>query len=122
MKRILFIAVLLVTASSYSQGKSISLAKKITTPIITNQKDTINVGDQALIKAGTTPEGNFKYVQLLNSFNEPIKPAASNVAFKKQEILFFKEQDGTIYAFTKYFVINIEAAIESKEVEITAKL
>ena len=121
MKRILAFTVLLVTTVAYSQGKSISLAKKITTPYITMEKDTIRIGDQAFVKAGTTSEGNFKYVQSLNSFNEPIQPAPSRMAFKKQEILFFKEQDGTMYAFTKYFVINIEAAIYSKEVEIIKK-
>lgn len=37
---------------------------------------------------------------------------------KKQEIKFFKEQDGTTYAFTKFFVVNIEAALMVKEVII----
>jgi hypothetical protein len=36
----------------------------------------------------------------------------------KQPILFFKEKDGVIYAFTKYFVTNVEAALLSNEIEI----
>lgn len=80
--------------------------------------DTLKVNDKILIKEGTTPEGSFKYVQSLNNFNEPIKPASSRMAFKTQTILFFKEQDGTMYAFTKYFAVNIEPALNSKELEI----
>lgn len=121
MKKLFTIIFILLGVVTYSQGKSISLSQRITKPYVTIKKDTIKVGDLAFVKAGTTSEGNFKYVQSLNSFNEPIKAASSRMAFKKQEILFFKEQDGTMYAFTKYFVINIEAALHSDETEIVKK-
>ena len=55
---------------------------------------------------------------MLNSFNEPISRADSRSAMKRQKIKFFKEQDGTIYMFTKFYVINIEAALISKELSL----
>ena len=104
--------------SVFSQGKNISLAPKVTSPVITSTGDTISVADEIMVLEGSNPDGSFKYIQLLNSFNEPIQPAGSNMAFKKQAVKFFKEQDGTVYLFTKYFVINIEAALSKDEVRL----
>jgi hypothetical protein len=36
-------------------------------------------------------------------------------------VKLFKEQDGTIYLFTKYAVINIEGAILKGEMELVTK-
>jgi hypothetical protein len=71
-----------------------------------------------MLQLGSNQDGSFKYVQLLNNFNEPIKPADSKSAMKKQKVLFFKEQDGVMYLFTKFYAINLEAAVLSKEVVI----
>lgn len=109
---------LLLGHFAFSQGKNISIAKKSKTPYITLSSDTISVDQQLLISTGSNIDGGFKYVQLLNNLNEPIRAAESRFAMKKQSVKFFKEQDGTTYAFTSLFVINIEAAIQAKEVVV----
>lgn len=117
-KTILIMSIALIPVLGICQGKSISFAKKLKEPIITSSKDTLKVDQEVKIGLGSNPDGSFKYVQLLNSFNEPVEPANSRAAMKKQQIKFFKEQDGTSYLFTKYFVLNIEAALMSKELII----
>lgn len=116
MKKLLLLLVL-VSSFAFSQGKSISFSKKIKEPYITIKGDTLKVGDNILIKEGSNEDGKFKYVQLLNGFNEPLYQADSRAAFQKQEIKFFKEQNGTYYIFTKFFCINIEAALNKNEFE-----
>lgn len=116
MKKLLFL-LLLLPIFSFGQGRSISWNKKIKDPYVTIKGDTLNVGQTILVKEGSNPDGSFKYVQFLNGVNEPIKAADSRAAFKKQEVLFFKEQDGAMYAFTKFFCINIEAARSKQEIE-----
>lgn len=119
MKRTLFFFVMMLSISvTYGQTKSISLSKKLKTPYITIDNDTINIKDFIIIQEGSNEDGGFKYVLKLNSFNEPLGPAGSESAFKKQEIVFFKEQDGTTYLFTKYYIINIEAALKNNEIKI----
>lgn len=117
MKRILTF-ILIAPLLSYGQSKSISGAKKIKEPYITMAKDTLKLDEEVTIGMGSNPDGSFKYIQLLNSFNEPVKAADSRLAMKKQGIKFFKQQDGATYMFTKYAVINIEAALMSKELII----
>jgi hypothetical protein len=102
----------------FCQGKSISLKKKSKDPYITIKGDTLRVDTQILIKEGSNDDGRFKYVQVLNSFNEPLYQADSRAAFKKQPIKFFKSEDGTYYLFTNFFCINIEAALSKNEIEI----
>ena len=114
---LLFMCFILVSNICFSQGRSVSWKVKIKTPIILSSKDTIKIGDIIELKEGSTEKGNFKFVQLLNNFNEPIQPATSRNAFSKQKILFFKEQDSVYYAFTKFFCINIEPAIKSSEIK-----
>lgn len=122
MKRLIIIAAAVLTCvSGFAQGRSISLKNKITTPYITSEGDTLRVGTELQILDATGDNNCYKYVQSLNSFNEPIQPATTKVAFKKQPIVFFKEEDGVRYAFTKFFSINIEAALYTKEVRIIKK-
>lgn len=117
MKNI-FYALVLFTGVSFAQGRSISLKSKITTPYTTIDKKIVNVSDKIVVKEGSNPDGTFKYVQVLNGLNEPIYQADSKSAYKKQLVLFFKEQDETIYLFTKFYCINIEAALNNGEIEI----
>lgn len=117
MKNIAFL-LLALPLLSFSQGKGISWNKKITSPYITTKGDTLKVGMIIFIKEGTNLDGSFKYVQFLNGLNEPLAPADSRAAYKKQEIKFFKEQDGTSYIFTKFFCINTEAALNREEIAI----
>ena len=108
---------LLSSVAAFGQGRSISRGKKVLTPYALQQGDTLRVGDTIQLTEGTGTNGQFLYVQLVNGFNEPIKPADSRVAAQRQAILFFKEQDGVTYLFTKYFVVNIEAAFNKSEVK-----
>lgn len=108
---------LLISAAAFGQGRSISRAKKITTPYALAQGDTLHVGDTVQLTEGTGVNGQFLYVQLVNGFNEPIKPAESRIAGQRQPILFFKEQDGVTYLFTKFFVANVEAAFHKGEIK-----
>ena len=117
MKKIMFL-LLFVPLISFSQGKSISLKKKSKEPYVTIKGDTLKVDMQVLIKEGSNGDGGFKYVQLLNNFNEPLYQADSRAAFKKQSIKFFKVEDGTYYLFTNFFCVNIEAALNKNEMEI----
>lgn len=104
---------------AFSQGRSISLEKKITEPYITYDGDTLCVNKTSLQLLDCSGDNNqYKYVQLLNNFNEPISTATSKHAMKKQPIKFFKIQDDVVYAFTEYFCINVEAALYSKEIRI----
>lgn len=103
----------------FGQGRSISLEKKITEPYITYDGDTLCVNSTSLQLLDCSGDNNqYKYVQLLNNFNEPISTATSKHAMKKQPIKFFKVQDDVVYAFTEYFCINVEAALYSKEIRI----
>ena len=122
MKKSVFLIILCAMCActcAYAQGRSISLAKKITTPYVTDDGDTINVKTstiQLLDASGANNE--YRYVQVLNNANEPIQPATSKKAMKKQPVKFFKSQDDVMYAFTEYFCINIEAALYAKEIRI----
>lgn len=118
MKKLISASFLFLAVYGFSQGKNISWAKKSKEPVVLNNGDTLRVNQTVLYKMGANPDGSFRYVQMLNNFNEPIKPAESRFAMTKQPILFFKEKDGVIYLFTKYFVSNVAAAILSNEVEI----
>lgn len=116
-KAIILLAMLLAFAAvGYAQGRSISKKPKIMTPYITADGDTLKVGMELQLLDAAGDNNCYKYVQALNGFNEPIQPATTKVAFKKQPILFFKEEDGVYYAFTKFFSINIEGALYSKEI------
>ena len=123
MKKAIIIIVMLMAFSAvgYAQGRSISKKPKITTPYITTDGDTLKVGLDVQLLEAAGDNNCYKYVQLLNKFNEPIQPATTRVAFKKQPILFFKEEDGVMYAFTEFFSINIEGALYSKEIRTVPK-
>jgi len=117
MKKIMLL-LLFIPLIGFTQGKSIALKKKSKEPYITIKGDTLKVDTQVLIKEGSNGDGGFKYVQLLNGFNEPMYQADSRAAFKKQAIKFFKIEDGTYYFFTNFFCVNIEAALIKGEIEI----
>ncbi|MDV3662485.1 hypothetical protein CMU51_00220 [Elizabethkingia anophelis] len=117
MKKILSICFTLVIISCFAQGASISWKKRINTPVVING-DTIKVKEELKVLLGTNIDGSFRFVQFLNGMNEPIKSADSRASMKKQEVKFFKSDDGVYYAFTKYFCINLEAAILAKEIEL----
>jgi hypothetical protein len=116
MKTKLLSLCMLCSSIIFGQSKNISLVKKSKEPIITANNDTLKVDQEIRIGLGSNEDGSYKYIQLLNRFNEPIEKADSRMAMKKQKISFFKIQDGTTYLFTKYVVLNIEAALLSKEV------
>lgn len=118
MKKILLMGAIGLSVFAFGQGMNISLAKKSKEPVVLSTGDTLKVKQTVFYKLGNNADGSFRFVQMLNNFNEPIKPADSRVSMIKQPILFFKEKDGVIYAFTKYFVSNVEAALLSKEIEI----
>ena len=118
MKKQLLTAILLLgSVAAFGQGRSISLQSKIKTPYVLSQGDTLHVGDVVQLTEGTGTNGQFLYVQLVNIANEPIKPAESRAAGQRQPILFFKEQEGVTYLFTKFFVVNTEAAFSKGEIK-----
>lgn len=118
MRKLFLFPLFLTFSLVFSQGKSISLKKKSTAPVELSSGVTLKVGDVLQIGLGLNPDGTYRFVQLLNNFNEPVQPADSRAAMVKQPVKFFKEADGVTYAFTKFFVINIEAALKSEEVKI----
>ena len=117
MKKLMFLVLAFCAILSYGQGMSISLKKKSYAPVFV-ENDSIKVGDIVYFKLGSNLDGSFKFSQDLNNFNEPIRQSGSKISMMKQPIKFFKEADGVVYGFTKYFVVNLGAAILSKEVEI----
>lgn len=117
MKKLLFIFFIGLSMVVNAQGKSISLTKKSEAPVTINEQQ-IKVGDIIYFQLGANPDGGFRFVQDLNNFNEPVKPSSSRTSMMKQPIKFFKEKDGVVYAFTKYFVANLEAGLKSGELEI----
>lgn len=117
MKKLFILLAVGFSLTAFSQGKSISLTKKSTEPVMLNEQ-MINVGDVLFFQLGANPDGSFRFVQDLNGMNEPLKPSGSRTSMMKQPIKFFKEKDGVVYAFTKYFVANLAAAVKSGEVEI----
>ena len=121
MKKLFSFFLIGFTVFAFAQGRSISLLKKITEPFTISDSIKLSVDDEIKLTLGTNIDGSFKFVQMLNNFNEPIKSADSRASMMKQKIKFFKEQEGVYYVFTKYFVINIEAALMSKEVELVNK-
>lgn len=120
MKKILFIFFIGLSMVVNAQGKSISLTKKSEAPVTINEQQ-IKVGDIIYFQLGLNPDGGFRFVQDLNNFNEPLRPSGSRTSMMKQPIKFFKEKDGVFYAFTKYFVTNLEAGLKSGELEIIKK-
>jgi hypothetical protein len=116
-KHLLTAALTSCSIAAFGQGKSISREKKNILPYVSQKGDTFNLGDAVMLTEGTGTNGQFLYVQLLNGFNEPSKPADSRLASQRQSILFFKEQDGVTYLFTKFFVANIEGAFNKAEVK-----
>lgn len=116
-KHLLTAALTICSIAAFGQGKSISREKKNLLPYLSQKGDTLNVGDAIALTEGVGTNGQFLYVQLLNGFNEPVKPADSRAASQRQNILFFKEQEGVTYLFTKFFVVNIEAAFNKGEVK-----
>lgn len=117
MKKLLFIFFIGLSMVVNAQGKSISMTKKSEAPVTLNDQQ-IKVGDIIYFQLGANPDGGFRFVQDLNNFNEPVKPSGSRTSMMKQPIKFFKEKDGVVYAFTKYFVANLEAGLKSGELEI----
>lgn len=83
---------------------------------VTSAGDTIKVGDFIQYEEPNITGSTYRYVSFLNKINEPIKNADTRIAFKKEPILFFKEDDGVFYAFTKFTAINVEGAVRSKEI------
>lgn len=122
-RSILLLALLasLLACPSFAQSKRISTQPKITKPYITEAGDTLKVGTAIQIMDTSGDSDKYKYVQLLNNFNEPCKPATTRFALKKDKIAFFKEDDGVVYAFTKFFCFNAELALFRKEVRIIEK-
>lgn len=122
-RSILLLALLasLLAFPSFAQSKRISTQSKITKPYITEAGDTLKVGTAIQIMDTSGDSDKYKYVQLLNNFNEPCQPATTRVALKKDKIAFFKEDDGVVYAFTKFFCFNAELALFRKEVRIIEK-
>lgn len=118
MRKFILLLSLFCGVLLFAQGASISWAKKIKEPIVISTGDTIKVGQIIYYQLGANPDGSFRFVQDLNNFNEPIKQSSSRTSMIKQPIVFFKIKDGVVYAFTKYFVTNLEAAILAKEIEI----
>ena len=118
MKKYILLFGLLLGEIVFGQGASISLVKKSTQPVEVSTGQTFKVNDVVFFKLGLNLDGSFRFVQDLNNFNEPIQPSKSRTSMMKQPIKFFKTKDGVVYAFTKYFVVNLEAALLSKEVEI----
>lgn len=116
-KHILTGALVFCSVIAFGQGKSISREKKNLLPYVSQKGDTLKVGDAIMLTEGTGTNGQFLYINLLNGFNEPVKPADSRAASQRQPILFFKEQDGVTYLFTKVFVTNIEGAFNKGKVK-----
>lgn len=117
MKKLFTVLLISFSVITFAQGKSISLTKKSETPVTINEQ-SIKVGDILYFQLGANQDGGFRFVQDLNNFNEPVKPSGSRTSMMKQPIKFFKEKDGVVYAFTKYFVANLEAGLKSGELEI----
>lgn len=117
-KLFLIVAFATLTITAFGQGRSISRRPKISTPYVTEDGETLKIGTTLQLLEPTGAGNSYKYVQLLNKFNEPIQPATSRASMKKQPILFFKTEDDVMYAFTEFFCINIEAALYSKEMRI----
>lgn len=117
MKKLFLVCLFCVIASAcFAQGRSVSLRKKIKEPYRTEQ-GVISVGTK--IKLLLPMEGKeFAFVSALNNFNEPIIAAPIRMSGKVQEVLFFKEEDGTMYLFTKFFCAQVDMALRFKEIEI----
>lgn len=117
MKKILFtIACVLCALIASAQGRNISRAKKIEATYITDDGDSIRIGTTLKFGDNKGSNNQYKYVQLLNKFEEPIQPATTRITGQKQPVKYFKMQDEVVYAFTEYCCINIEAALGNGEV------
>ena len=120
-KLLLFFAICFVPGFIFAQGASISRKPKIKTPYVTESGVKLEVGQDLRLLMPKGDENQFLFVMALNKFNEPIVPATAKMAYKKQPILFFKEEDGVTYAFTNFFSVNIEAALQVKEIELPSE-
>lgn len=96
---------------------SVSGQKKIKTPIILSSKDTVRVNDVIVLKKGTEPDGRFKFVRTVTSSF----PAPAKCEGYEQEIYYFKNFDEEYKAFTVGFVVSLEDALKSGEIEIKTR-
>ncbi len=115
---ILLIASTLIMSTAFAQGRSISRAKKIKDPYKTPSGEVLNVGSMIKLLSPENRAQEYSYVTALNNFNEPIAPVSARMKGKTQPVKFFKEDDGVMYLFTNFFVVNIDAALEAEEIKI----
>ena len=121
MKTIItLVSLILISNLCSGQGRSDSWKKKIKGDIVLSSNDILKIGDIIELRKGSAKDETFKHVQLLNPLNEPVKPADSRYAYTKERIVFFKMRDSVYYAFTKFYCINIEAAVKANEIRCSS--
>lgn len=119
MKKVLLLIICAALALNASaQGRSISRVKKSTAPYVTDGGDTLRIGTPLKFGDNKGQGERYKFVQMLNKFEEPIQPATTRITGQRQPITYFKTQEGVTYAFTEYCCVNIEAALGNGEVTI----
>ena len=116
MKKLFTLLLSIATFSIFAQSPNIAFVKKSKEPIIISTEETLNMGDELQLGIGQQPNGDFKYIKLLNAFKEPVQDGHSTLNNTSHEIYYFKEVHDVFYVYTKYLLIEIESAIAENEV------
>lgn len=109
MKHILLIFCLSISCSLFAQ-------KKIKNSVVLSTNDTVSVNDAIILKKGSSQDAAFSFVRTRSDYS-----VSSQYSNTQQEILYFKEIDSICYAYTFSFVVDLEKALKSDEIQLVSR-
>lgn len=108
MKTTLLLIFLSLSCSLFAQ-------KKIKNSVILTTNDTVSINDAIILKKGSAQNADFNFVRTRSDYS-----VSSQYNNTQQVILYFKEIDSICYAFTFSFIIDLEKALESDEINLVS--
>lgn len=109
MKHILLIFCLSISCSLFAQ-------KKIKNSVVLSKNDTVSINDAIILRKGSAQDAVFSFVRTRSDYN-----VSSQYENTQQDILYFKEIDSICYAYTFSFVVDLEKALKSDEIQLVSR-
>lgn len=122
MKKVFFIIVIICLGSKFSNGQfnKLDRQEKIKTSITLSNGEVLSVKDDLYFVKNPNRGDVFKYVFHQAMFDGEAIQAKYNSVFSKQRIYYFKKLNDVYFAYTKNYVVAIEAALKEKEITCSA--
>ena len=95
---------------------SLFAQKKIKNSVVLSTNDTVSVNDAIILKKGSSQDAAFSFVRTRSDYS-----VSSQYSNTQQEILYFKEIDSICYAYTFSFVVDLEKALKSDEIQLVSR-